>query len=216
MTLSIAILSDPTSWMAPHVDVLARECRELGHSVDIADAPRYEHVDIAFFLSFSRLVSPENLTRARSNVVVHGSALPEGRGWSPWSWQILEGRRRFALSLFEAAEDVDSGPIYDQRWVELDGHELIDEWQARQAETTIAMCRDFVTQFPSILAKGQPQSGETSYYPRRRPQDSRIDPHLPIVEQFNQFRIADNDRYPVFFDHLGHSYTLTITKREQS
>jgi methionyl-tRNA formyltransferase len=214
MKLRIAIISDAASWMAPYIAELAARWRKDGHDVSVGASARHDAVDIAFFLSFGQIATSEVLSRARSNIVVHGSALPAGKGWSPWSWQILEGRNRLALTLFEAQDGVDSGPIYDQRWVDLEGHELIDEWQHKQAETTIGMCADFVADFPAVLDRAKAQTGPESVYARRRPEDSRLDPNRSLSEQFGLLRIVDNARYPAFFELEGHTYVLTIVKRD--
>ena len=39
-----------------------------------------------------------------------------------------------------------------------------------------------------------------------------IDPSITIKEQFNIFRVADNDRYPVFFYLNGYKYFIKIDK----
>lgn len=212
MKLSIAIVTESSGWMRPYVTELASHWRAQGHTVVVTDVARYEPVDAAFFLSYGRLVDKEGLALARTNLVVHGSPLPKGRGWSPWSWEILRGNNRLALTLFEAAEGVDSGPIYDQRLVELEGHELIDEWQDRQARVTTAMCADFIDAFPGILDRARPQEGVPSYHPRRSPEDSRLDANGTIAEQFGLLRIVDNDRYPAYFEHHGHRYKIAITR----
>lgn len=216
MSLRIVIVSDSSSWMRPYCLELVRLWSADSHDVSLTETTAYDTADIVFFLSYSKIVSGEILGRSRTNIVVHGSALPEGRGWSPWSWQILNSQNRLALTLFEACEDVDSGPIYDQRWVELQGHELVDEWQAIQAQTTLAMCMDFVRDFPEVLKRARPQLGTPMSYPRRHPCDSRLDPNLSIAEQFGLLRIVDNQRYPAYFDLAGHTYEMTIRKRNAS
>lgn len=213
MNNKIVIVSDQSSWMRIYIDELAMRWRSAGHSVLVADSPQYDEADIVIFLSYSRIVPAEILSRARSNVVVHGSALPDGRGWSPWSWQILKGQNRLTLTLFEATEGVDSGRIYAQQDVELEGHELINEWQAKQARVTQELCDRFVQEFPEILSSGREQSGSPTYYPRRRPKDSKLDANLPIADQFNLLRIVDNDRYPAYFEYLGHTYVLQVRKQ---
>ena len=43
----------------------------------------------------------------KNNIVVHASDLPKGRGFSPMSWQILEGKNKIKLSekILFAVED---------------------------------------------------------------------------------------------------------------
>ena len=93
------------------------------------------------------------------------------------------------MTLIEAAERVDSGVIYAQRWLEFQGHELVDALRAAQAAATLDLCRWFVDQYPECLAQARPQVGEEIFYPRRRPADSRLDPDQTIAEQFgcNEF-----------------------------
>ncbi len=213
MPLVIQIVSDPGSWMTDYITKLADSLAAHEHKVIILNKPSKDRVDIRMLLSFGAIVSPDVLATAKSNIVVHGSALPEGKGWSPWSWQILEGRDRLALTLLEAVAGVDAGPIYDQRWITLAGHELIDEWQAKQAEITLSMCEDFVLRFPKVLEEGREQSGVESIYPRRRASDSRLDPERTLASQFGLLRVVDNKRYPAFFEYAGHVYELTVAKK---
>lgn len=214
--LRIVIVSDAESWIRPYVNELVSLWTEVGHSVAATSFLDYDSADIVFFLSYGRIAPPEVLARAQSNIVVHGSALPEGRGWSPWTWQILEGRTRLPVTLFEAAPAMDSGRIYDQRWAELEGHELIEEWQAKHGALAVAMCIDFAAKFPDVLADGKQQEGTPTHYRRRRPADSRLDPHGSLADQFNLLRVVDNRRYPAFFELAGETYVLTIRKREDS
>jgi methionyl-tRNA formyltransferase len=58
----------------------------------------------------------------------------------------------------------------------------------------------------------EPQAGLPTYYKRRTPEDSELDPDKPLRDQFNLLRVADNDQYPAFFRHLGHKYVLKIEK----
>ena len=214
-TLKIAILTDENSWIAPWVLQLAQGWQQEGHAVQIAHAcTELREGDLCFCLSFSQIV-PVRIRKLFKNVlVVHESDLPKGRGWSPMSWQILEGEKRIPVTLFEAADAVDSGPIYLQDWIALEGWELSPHWRTMQAETTLKLCRQFVAQWPDI--QGRPQQGSPSYYPRRTPADSKLDPNKTLREQFNLLRIVDNERYPAFFELNGRKYKLAITLVDES
>ena len=59
-----------------------------------------------------------------------------------------------------------------------------------------------------------PQTGDESFYPRRKPDDSRLDPSRTLADQFHLLRVVDNERYPAFFESCGSLYTLRIRKVE--
>jgi methionyl-tRNA formyltransferase len=144
--------------------------------------------------------------------VVHESDLPQGKGWSPLTWQILEGKNRIPVTLLEAADRVDSGPIYNQHWIEFKEHELIDELRAEQAKATNALCHWFINNFPESAQQARNQIGEESFYKRRRPQDSALDPNKTIAEQFNLLRVVDNERYPAWFSLEGNLFKIKISR----
>jgi len=165
---------------------------------------------VCLLLSCGRLLSAEQLALHRHNLVVHESALPQGQGWSPMTWQILEGASRIPITLFEATAALDAGPIYLQQQIALQGHELLEEWRALQAEATLELCLAWFDRYREVVATGQAQQGESSHYRRRRPADSQLDPERSLAEQFNLLRVADNQRYPAFFDWLGRRYVLQV------
>ena len=136
--------------------------------------------------------------------------LPIGKGWSPLSWQILEGNKKIVVSLIEAADKVDSGKIYMQLSKKFSGYELLDQMHSSLTDITFQLCNYFVKNYPQSLKKGKAQKGKETYYLRRHPKDSKLDLNKSIKQQFNLLRIADNDRYPAFFEINGHKYYLLI------
>ncbi len=209
--LKLSIVSDADSWLNAFLGVLKTDFEKAGHHVRwIHDPKDIEEGDLAFFLSLSRIVCAPTLNRNSHNLVVHESALPCGRGWSPLTWQILEGKSEVPVSLLEAAESVDSGPIYAQDLLRFTGGELVDELRIAQAGATIRLCRDFVGRYPYVCSEGRAQTGEASFHARRRPEDSRLDPDKSLREQFNLLRVADPDRYPGFFELAGRRYEIRL------
>ncbi|MCS6808082.1 MAG: formyltransferase family protein, partial [Bacteroidota bacterium] len=169
--------------------------------------------DVALYLGCSQVASSQILQRNRHNLVVHESALPSGKGWSPLTWQILEGKNCIPITLFEAVERIDSGQIYLQETMEFTGYELIDELRAKQASASFRMCQIFLQRYPDILGEAKLQTGQETFYPRRRPEDSKLDIDKSIREQFNLLRVVDNERYPAYFEIDGHRYTIAIYKK---
>ena len=166
--------------------------------------------DILCLLSCEKVF--KNLSLNKFNLVVHESDLPEGKGWYPVTWQILEGKSTIPITLFEAADTIDSGQIYSQAYISLDGTELLDEIKHKQGAVTQSLILSFIECLPDI--KVRPQSGDETFYPRRRPDDSRLDVHKSLYEQFDLLRVCDNERYPAHFTMRNKEYVIKIYSRD--
>jgi len=214
--LRISVYSDACSWNDAYILELLPNWLVDGHEVTWAhDAATLPEGDICFYLSYGRIVGVDLLRRHKNNLVVHASDLPRGRGWSPLTWQILEGKDQIPVTLFEAAETVDSGPIYKQVVLQFSGLELIDELRHAVMRATVDLCRSFVREYPAITA-GIPQQGEPTFYARRYPKDSVIDTEKSVQEQFNLLRTVDNVRYPAWFEFKGKRFILRIEKQDET
>ena len=125
------------------------------------------------------------------------------------------GKNLIPITLFEANDEVDSGLIYEQRWLSFEGHGLIDELRDKQASATRGNMQWFVENcHPESLSQGREQQGQESYYPKQ-PKDSELDANQTIAEQFNLLRVVDSERYPAFLGLNGERYYLNITKGKQ-
>lgn len=205
----ICVLVDNDSWILEFATQLVETIKRQGdHCKLVRKADDVPNSVATFFLGCVKITPPDVLARSRYNLVVHESDLPKGRGFAPLSWAILAGEKSIKVCLIEAAEEVDAGNIYLKRTIEFSGTELCHELRQRQGEITNELCLDFLaSEFPP---QGTPQSGRSSRYGRRRPSDSRLDPHATIADQFNLLRIVDNDRYPAFFEYRGRRFALRI------
>ncbi|MFN7966173.1 MAG: formyltransferase family protein [Acidobacteriota bacterium] len=213
MGLALTILSDAGHWLEPALETLADEWRAQGHTVRrVHTAAALPHGDLCFMLGCGQIVSPELLAHHTHNLVTHESALPHGRGWSPLTWQVLEGQRQIPVVLFEAAPRVDEGPIYLRTTIALNGNELVDELRAAQTQATFSLCREFVAKYPEVLSHAQAQNGVPSRYPRRIPATSELFLDQTLEEAFDLLRVCDPERYPAFFDRDGQRYYLTLSK----
>lgn len=209
----ISVCSDAISWINAYIIELLLDWAVDGHEVRWAhDASTLPAGDVCFYLSYGKIVNADLLSKNKNNLVVHESDLPKGRGWSPLTWQVLEGANSIPVTLFEAAEAVDSGPIYLQEKIDLYGNELVEDLRYFQAISTIHLCKAFMANYPYVLKKACAQNGDATYYRRRYPVDSQLDPDQTIRKQFNRLRVSDNLRYPAWFEIDGNRYRLKIDK----
>lgn len=198
----------------PVFPYLARWTERAGDRHEIVLTSRLDEAvggDVLFLISCDQIVDRIIRSRYQKTLVVHSSDLPEGRGWSPQIWQILEGRSEIVISLLEAEDKVDSGDIWLKETLVFKGHELFDEINEKLYTLWLQMLDFAVDNFDKIDPQPQPATGVT-YYRRRTPEDSELDPKESIESQFDLLRVADPLRYPAFVRLRGHKYEVLLKK----
>jgi methionyl-tRNA formyltransferase len=208
--MKITIITDNArSWFIPYGLELQKQLQARGHQVSYVHAHKnIPEGDICFVLSCVKLLKAQYLLRNKSNIIVHASDLPAGRGWSPLQWQVLENKDTIPLTLIEAASGADEGPYYLKSKIKLDGSELLPRLRQKMAQEIIKMCLRYVAKRKEL--KAIKQTGKPSSFRRRESKDDEINIDQSIRKIFNQLRIADNDRHPVYFRHLGKKYFIKI------
>lgn len=168
--------------------------------------------DILFLISCTEIINSQDRMAYINCLVIHASDLPKGRGWSPHIWSILEGKEELTLTLLEASNKVDSGKIWKKLNFQVPKHALWNEINAQLFEKEIELIDFAVGNFKSVLAKSQAPDIEPTYYPKRTPNDSEIDPYKSIESQFDKIRVCDPDRFPAYIELYGERYKLILEK----
>ena len=204
------LIDNPFSWIIPYANSLSLEINSKMNYTAVVIHSHEEVIEgnILCLLSCEKIF--KNLHLNKHNLVVHESDLPKGKGWSPVTWQILENSTKIPVSLFEAAVNVDSGPIYFKDYICLDGSELLPEIRAMQGKVTNKLVMKFLDNYPNV--EGLQQSGEETFYEKRTERNSEVDINRSIKEVFNLLRVCDNKRYPAFFVLNDVKYVLKIEK----
>lgn len=166
--------------------------------------------DFLFLISCGEIIRPEVRKRYRHALVIHASDLPKDRGWSPHVWNIVEGGNELTVSMLECTDPVDSGDIWHQERIALDGTETFDEINALLFDAELRLM-DWAIEHCD-KAEPRKQDGEPSYRRKRTPEDSRVNPDQTIAEVFDLLRVCDPDRYPAFLEHRGAKYALSMRK----
>ncbi len=208
MTIQI-LIDNPTSWMVPYAEAWVHEWRNT--HVHARLVHKVEHIvkgDLLFLMSCEQKFTETHLNT--HNVVIHASALPKGRGWSPLTWQVLEGKNEITVSAIEATAEIDAGPVLATEVLKTEPHQLIEELRDELCSVMRQLADRLIDMYPNISLT--PQKGEPTYFRKRSAADSRLDVHKSIADQFALLRVVDNERYPAWFELNGHTYTLKIEK----
>jgi len=209
--MKINILLDNDSWIYPYIiklreEIISRdhECILYRDSNDIKLSG-----DILFILGCTKIFKKINLHK--NNIVIHESDLPKGKGWSPLTWQILEGKNKIPITMFEADTKVDNGDFYLKDFIDIDPLDLFTKIKEKQGLKTIEMALYFIDNYNNI--NKTKQIGNETFYKKRTCNDSELDISKSIDEQFNLLRVCDNENYPAFFIKNGKKFILKIFEK---
>jgi methionyl-tRNA formyltransferase len=195
------------SWITAHTSQ---------HQIDlIRSKTQLSHGDILFLVSCSEIVKEQDRQPYSKVLVIHASDLPLGRGWSPHIWQIIEGAEMLTLTLLEAANKVDSGDIWKKLEVDVRRDFLWNEINHAVFSAELKLMDYAVENFKTVEPRKQLAALHPTYYPKRNPADSKIDPKKSIEEQFDLIRVCDPDRFPAYFDLNGQKYIIRLEKTSE-
>lgn len=140
--------------------------------------------------SYSMLIRPDVLRISRLGTVnIHGALLPEYRGANPMQWALLNGATETGVTMHHMTAECDAGDIIAQRRVPI---LFTDTWRdvlARIAEATEPLLSEELPRLLSGACPRQPQDESTARrYPRRRPEDGRIDWRWSVLHIYNLIR----------------------------
>jgi methionyl-tRNA formyltransferase len=168
--------------------------------------------ELLFLISCSEIIKETDRSKYLATLVLHASDLPKGRGWSPHIWEIMDGAEHITLSLLEAEDKVDSGRIWAKLEISVPKHALWNEINHLLFTAEIELIDIAVKQFGCLTPALQTNAEQATYYPKRTPQDSKLDPNKTIAEQFDRIRVCDPNRFPAFFELNGKKYKLILEK----
>ena len=153
--------------------------------------PRY-----IFFLHWNWYV-PSEIYETYECVCFHMTDVPYGRGGSPLQNLILAGHTSTRLTALRMVEQMDAGPVYAQRPLELTGSaQSIYETAVWKSCEVI---RWIIDNNPAPTA----QSGEATLFERRTPAQSEMAKDADSNRVFDFIRMLDAEDYPHAFIDYG-------------
>ena len=210
MKISILISSNNHP-INPYIREWTKE-KNSNHIIDIFNCSN-EIIggDILFLISCEEIIPKIIRDKFKKTLIIHASDLPFGRGWNPHIWEIINGASEITFSLLEAEDNVDSGDIWTKSKVFIPKTALYDEINYLIFEEEIRLMNFAISNFNNIKPVRQDTRG-SSYWPKRTPKDSEIDPNKNLADQFDLIRVCDVNRFPAFFYKNGQKYKISISQ----
>jgi len=186
-------------WEPPFLDEIARFSQSKNYSFsEQKQAGSSKHADFWHSLDFDLLLAvswrfmiPHSIySKARLGAFVfHDSLLPKYRGFSPTVWAIRSGENHTGVTLFEMADDVDSGAIISQEKVAIGPHDYIDAVLERVTQAYLICLERTLQSLLAGTAVRTPQDETLATYTcRLTPEDARINWSQSTRDIYNTIR----------------------------
>lgn len=132
---------------------------------------------VGFAIGWSRLLGAEVLRIPELGWFgIHPTRLPEGRGRAPIPWTILKDIRETASTLFKLTTGVDDGPIVGSVLVPVNESDDAGVLYEKHLQAHADLFRSHLRRLLEGDVPLVPQdSASATYWPRRRPEDGRIE-----------------------------------------
>ncbi|MGZ5189386.1 MAG: methionyl-tRNA formyltransferase [Flavisolibacter sp.] len=167
--------------------------------------------DFIFVSGWSELLNSELIQCAKKGTIgFHPSKLPDDRGRSVLAWQIEEGYKTTALSMFYFNDMPDCGDIIAQEKITIDFEDTIKDVLAKVGDATYNLMKAY---FPLIREGKAPRLVQDirqgNFRRLRKERDSEIDWNKNSLFIYNKVRaitypypgaiaIINNDRYKIW------------------
>jgi methionyl-tRNA formyltransferase len=200
-------------WEPPFFNDI-RQLAECSHAQFLeakqVGSPRYASfwdslsIDLMMTVNWRYMIPPSIYRRARlGTFVFHDSLLPAYRGFSPTVWAMLNGEDHTGVTLFEIAEDVDTGPIVDQNLISIGSEDTIAEVTERVTNAYLDLLEK---NLPGLLSgtagRTLQDHSKATFTCKRLPEDNLINWFAPSAAIYNLIR-AVTFPYPGAFTYLN-------------
>lgn len=198
--MSSYVVATVKSW---NIDAFEKNHSDLGgrwHLITSPDKLQLKRLndispDFIFFPHWSWIV-PEQILSSFDCVCFHMTDVPYGRGGSPLQNLIVRGHTKTKLTALKMTEELDAGPVYSKRDLDLSGaaHQIY----SRASKLAWEMIAEIIRERPEPI----PQAGEVTEFERRKPEESEVDWSKNPAELYDHIRMLDADSYPRAFSRV--------------
>ena len=156
------------------IKLIKVETYELNNSIDEKNIKKLK-INILLVLGWQRLIPSWLINHCEICLGVHGSPLgiTKGRGRSPQNWALMLGKKKFNVSLFKIDANIDSGPVISSKKFSYSVYDDIKTSYYKISFMVADMIISFIRKKKIIFKKQNDKIAE--YYPKRIPDDGRID-----------------------------------------
>ena len=156
--------------------------------------------DLIFESGLYRVIPSRILELPKIGVFgTHETPLPEGRGFCPLQWSVLNKREHIVITLYKLNENIDDGKIVNQIYKPITKLDTIKVLDQKRKQAITEGFQLFINELREGVIVLRDQTGVPSYSPRRTPDSCELDTQKKLIDLWDDIRICDNEKYPAWF-----------------
>ncbi len=169
------------------------------------------HRDCLIFACSYTAIVPKEIVKL-GIINIHGAILPYHRGANMLNWAIINGWKETGITLHYMEETLDSGNIIANITYPIYSYENINDVKMTMFAKTIELLDKNLPALMGGKVKGSKQDHTLAkYYPKRKPEDGRIDWSKNAEDIYNLIRALASP-YPGAFCYNKTGAKLTVEK----
>jgi methionyl-tRNA formyltransferase len=197
------IFASSRQWHRPYFEELERDMPAswvwVSDPIELQMAIERSSPKFVFFVHWNWLV-PKAIWQHYECVCFHMTDVPYGRGGSPLQNLIVLGHTCTKLTALRMVEEVDAGPVYIKRDLDLIG--TAQQIYLKAGALSAEIIRWIIGNQP----EPELQIGEVTLFSRRTPKQSRLPKSGSLKDIYDLIRMLDADGYPHTFLEYGQYY----------
>lgn len=159
--------------------------------------------DVIFSFYYRKMIPNSILDIPRVGAFnLHGSLLPQYRGRCPVNWVIIAGEAKTGMTLHYMVEKPDAGDIVAQKEVAIDFDDDVLSVYRKLVGAAGELMRDILPKIKDGTFTRSVQTGPSSYFGGRKPEDGLIDWNRDAMAIYNLTRAVTHP-YPGAFTYLN-------------
>lgn len=149
----------------------------VANSSDVANVIKKYPVDVLVVAGCPFLLKKKVLDLPECGVInVHTAALPKYRGFHPLPWAIIHGEKEIGVTVHYVDEGMDSGDIILQELFPIGEEDTINSVKEKAVSVGARLVKKALAKIQSGAVQRTRQNlEESTFAPRRIPEDSKID-----------------------------------------
>lgn len=166
---------------------------------------------LVFSIGFPYIIPVESFAHNTLALNLHPTLLPKYRGPTTGAYILKNNEKKTGSTIHLISKKIDSGDILSKSFVKINPFDTIKSMQRKvynaEAKLVISTLKKLKK---GIKPLKQNNKFASTFKKVRKPEDSRINAHKPLIDLINDIRACDTKKFPAFFKYKNQKVCIKL------